>query len=81
MPFRVPTVTDIIRAGAVLGLDLTNAEAHEYLGSMERLIESYKIVDGLSDERPVPLPGGNMNVSVNPATKNAKTIPMATNLK
>ncbi len=53
MPFRVPTVTDIIRAGAVLGLDLTNAEAHEYLGSMERLIESYKIVDGLSDERPV----------------------------
>ena len=53
MQFRVPTVTDIIRAGAVLGLDLTNAEAHEYIGSMERLIESYKIVDGLSDERPV----------------------------
>lgn len=52
MPFKAPTVRDIIRSGAVLGLDLNDSEAREYLGTMKRLIDAYQTVDGLSDERP-----------------------------
>ena len=52
MPFIAPTVDDIVRAGADLGLELSVAEAKAYLGCMARLVNAYETVDSLADECP-----------------------------
>jgi amidase len=65
-----PTITDIIAAGEDLGLDLSEADAAEYLASMQRLIGAYRLLDSMADEQPAVryprTPGNQPSAADNP---------------
>ena len=52
MTIRAPTVSDLVEAGAQLGMRLSEAEAADYLAAMAPLLEGYDVVDGMADELP-----------------------------
>jgi amidase len=52
MTIRNPTTAQIIKAGADLGLDLTEKDAAEYIECMAPLIDGYRAVDSMPDNLP-----------------------------
>jgi amidase len=52
MTIRAPSTAQLIKAGADLGLQLTEEDAAEYLECMAPLLEGYRVVDSLPDNLP-----------------------------
>ena len=52
MTIRAPGSEDIVDVGKQLGLNLSKAEAAQYLAAMKPLIEGYHAVDAMADELP-----------------------------
>lgn len=52
MTIKAPTVNQLIAAGKDLGLDLTEADALDYIDCMAPLVEGYALVDSLPDNLP-----------------------------
>lgn len=52
MAVRRPSAPDLQRAGAELGLSLTDADARSFLGLMQGLLDAYDVVDDMIDTLP-----------------------------
>ena len=49
---RFPSADQIIEVGKQLGMSLSQREAEDYLEAMAPLIDSYKTVNAMADEKP-----------------------------
>ena len=52
MTIRAPSAAQLIKAGADLGLDLSEQDVAEYLECMAPLLDGYRVVDSLPDNLP-----------------------------